>query len=314
VPKLFGVKISEKLHLLLQLARPHFLLPGFMLYLMGYLLAISGGDDFGLEKFVFGYLIVATAQLSVSFSNDYFDRHADKNSIKTVFSGGSKILVEHPELEQTALIIALFLLGLSVIGNAVFTVVYLYPFWFLIFGLCGGLVGWFYTAPPLKFAYRGLGELATMLVIGVFVPGMGCLVASGALGHLFYVFLFPMICYGLFFILSVELPDIESDTIAGKKNVLVKWGTKIGKRISVLANILGTISLVTVSLTGASGKNFDSTLIAVFSFLPLITSIVGIKACADKRDAVEKQVILKITSLILFLLMTDANLLFQLKF
>jgi 1,4-dihydroxy-2-naphthoate octaprenyltransferase len=285
-----------------------------MLYLMGYLLALNGGAAFGLEEFVFGYLILGSAQLSVSFSNDYFDRHADVESVKTAFSGGSKILIEHPKLEPTALKIAVFLLGISIVGGAVFTVVYGFQFWFFIFALCGGLIGWFYTAPPLKFAYRGLGEIATMLVIGFFIPGMGYFVASGALDYFFFVFVFPLVCYGLFFILTVELPDVECDRIAQKRNIFVIWGAKAGKRICVLANVLGTISLVTILLAGVTAKRFDPTLIAAFSFLPLIASIMGINANPDNREAVKKQVTVNISSLILFLILTDASLMLQLKF
>jgi 1,4-dihydroxy-2-naphthoate polyprenyltransferase len=182
---------------------------------------------------------------------------------------------------------------------------------FFIFALCGGLIGWFYTAPPLRFAYRGLGEFATMLVIGFFIPGIGYFVASEALDYLFYVFVFPLVCYGLFFILTVELPDVECDTAAQKRNILVNWGTKAGKRISVLANILGTISLVTILFTGVS-KMFYLTLITSFSFLPLIASIISINAPTNNRGSVEKQVILNMASLILFLFLTDASLLLQL--
>lgn len=280
---------------------------------MGYLLAmISGGTDFELIKFVLGYFILGTSQLSVSFSNDYFDRHADKKSVKTAFSGGSKILVEYPELEQTALKTAVFLLSLSIVGSLPFTVVYPYPLWFFIFVLCGALIGWFYTAPPLNFAYRGLGELVTMLAIGFFIPGMGYFVASGALDSFFYVFVFPLVFYGLFFILTVEFPDVDSDAIAQKRNILVKWGTKAGKLICVVVNILGTISLVIILLTGVTAKKFDPTLIATFSVLPLISSILGINANLDKRDSVNQQVIVNISSLILFLLLTDAVILLQL--
>lgn len=278
-----------------------------MLYLMGTFLAINGGADFELERFVFGYFPLGTAQLSVSFSNDYFDRYFDKNSVKTSFSGGSKVLIEHPELDQPALKIALVLLGFSVIGNALFTVVYAYTFCFFIFVFFGSLIGWFYTAPPLKFAYRGLGELATVLAIGVFIPGMGYFVTSGALDYLFYVFIFPQACYGLFFILTVELPDIECDSIAKKNSMFVKWGRKTGKSIGVFANILGTISLLIILLTGAV-KNFDPTLIAIFSVLPLIASIIGTKT---PKNNVNKNVSFNIASMILFLFLTDAFLLLQ---
>jgi 1,4-dihydroxy-2-naphthoate octaprenyltransferase len=72
---------------ILRLARFHFLAPGFMLYLMGYLLALLGGVEYDLTKFIFGYFVFFSVHISVSFSNDYFDRHSDRNSVKTVFSG-----------------------------------------------------------------------------------------------------------------------------------------------------------------------------------------------------------------------------------
>ncbi|MEJ2242498.1 MAG: hypothetical protein P8Y18_10210 [Candidatus Bathyarchaeota archaeon] len=74
-----------QLKLFLQLARLHFLIPGFMLYLLGFMLALLGGAMFDLNKFLLGYMIFGTAHLSVSFSNDYFDRISDRNSVKTNF-------------------------------------------------------------------------------------------------------------------------------------------------------------------------------------------------------------------------------------
>ncbi|UCE96807.1 MAG: hypothetical protein JSV51_04240, partial [Candidatus Bathyarchaeota archaeon] len=66
--------ILARASLVVRLARFHFLFLGFMLYLLGYLLAASGGIDVDFGRFVFGYLVLGLAQLSVSFSNDYFDR------------------------------------------------------------------------------------------------------------------------------------------------------------------------------------------------------------------------------------------------
>ena len=79
--------ILERLKLVIRLARLHFLIPGFMIYVMGYLLAISNGASWDITKFLFGYLILGCAHVSVSFSNDYFDRKSDVNSVHTTFSG-----------------------------------------------------------------------------------------------------------------------------------------------------------------------------------------------------------------------------------
>ncbi len=295
----------------LRLARFHFLIPGFMLYLMGYLLALLGGVEYDSAKFILGYLIFGTAHLSVSFSNDYFDRHSDRNSFKTAFSGGSKVLVEHPELESLALKLAVLLLCSSIIANVFFTIVYGYTFWFFIFGLLGGLVGWFYTAPPLKLAYRGLGELSTILAVGFLMPGMGYFVASGTISPLFQAFILPLSCYGLFFITTVELPDVESDTIGQKKNLLVKWGRTAGKAISVAATLTGTISIVALLLLERTIEIIDLRPFIMFSILPLMASISGLLLNTKNRRHLVRQTIINMASIILFLFFIDASLLFQ---
>jgi len=295
----------------LRLARFHFLIPGFMLYLMGYLLALLGGVEYDSAKFILGYLIFGTAHLSVSFSNDYFDRHSDRNSFKTAFSGGSKVLVEHPELESLALKLAVLLLCSSIIANVFFTIVYGYTFWFFIFGLLGGLVGWFYTAPPLKLAYRGLGELSTILAVGFLMPGMGYFVASGTISPLFQAFILPLSCYGLFFITTVELPDVESDIIGQKKNLLVKWGRTAGKAISVAATLTGTISIVALLLLERTIEIIDLRPFIMFSILPLMASISGLLLNTKNRRHLVRQIIINMTSIILFLFFIDASLLFQ---
>jgi 1,4-dihydroxy-2-naphthoate octaprenyltransferase len=278
-----------------------------MLYLMGYLLALLSGIDYDFTKFALGYLIFGTAHLSVSFSNDYFDRQADRNSIQTAFSGGSKVLVEHPQLEALALKIASGLLLASVVANVFFTFIYGYSFWFFIFSLLGGLLGWFYTAPPLKLAYRGLGELATMLAIGLLMPGMGYFVASGNIGPLFQAFILPLSCYGLFFIITVELPDLESDSNNHKKNFLVKWGRNAGRKICVAATVMGTAFMIIILISGKT-EVLDMGSIVLFSMIPLIASIMGLLVNIDNKKLLVRQVMVNMTSMILFLLLIDASL------
>lgn len=301
----------RKLTLILRLARVHFLIPGFMLYVLGYMLAILSGIEPDLTKFVFGYLIFGAAHLSVSFSNDYFDRNSDRNSVKTAFSGGSKVLVEHPELESIALKLAVVLLCSSIIANALFTIFYGYTIWFFIFGLIGGLLAWFYTAPPLKLAYRGLGELSTMLAVGLLMPGMGYFVAANTIGPLFQLFILPLSFYGLFFIVTVELPDVESDKISHKTNLLVKWGRTAGKVVAVLATFTGTVLMVVLLFVGIANKQIDVMPFAVFSFLPLIASVSGLVFQASTRTVLVRQVMVNMASMILYLFLIDANLFYQ---
>ena len=297
----------ERVKSIFRLARLHFLIPGFMLYVMGYLLALLGGVDWDFAKFFFGYVIFGTAHLSVSFSNDYFDRKADQNSVKTFFAGGSKVLVTHPEFEPLALKTAIVLLLASVVANFFFTFIYAYSCWFFIFGLIGGLLGWFYSAPPLELEYRGLGELATILAVGLLMPGMGYFVASGTIGSLFQAFILPLGCYGLFFIITVELPDVESDTLSHKTNFLVKWGRKAGRNICVAATIMGTVFMITLLFLGIT-EVIDIGSFVLFSLIPLIASITGLLINTHDRKVLVRQVMINMASMILFLVLIDVNL------
>jgi len=278
---------------------------------MGYFLALHGGADYDYAKFAFGYLIFGTAHLYVSFSNDYFDRYSDRNSVITSFSGGSKVLIEHPQLAPLSLKLAMLFLGSSIVANAFFTVIYAYSFWFFVFGLLGAFGGWFYTAPPLKLSYRGLGELFTMFAVGILIPGMGYLVAFGTIGSLFQVFILPLSCYGLFFIVTVELPDVESDVIGSKKNMLVKWGKTVGKRVSVAATFTGTVSMITLLFSGTIKEIIDVRPFVIFSVLPLIASVSGILLNTNNRRLLVRQVMINMASMILFLFLIDSSLFFQ---
>ena len=301
----------EKLKLLLRLARLHFLVFGFMIYSMGFLLAVSNGAPFDVTKFGFGYVIFGCAHLSVSFSNDYFDRKADANSVHTTFSGGSRVLVEHPQLEKFAFRSAIILVAASAIAAALFTFIFDYSVCFLVFAVLGGLLGWFYTAPPLKLAYRKLGEVATVLAVGLMMPGMGYFVAYGHIDLFFSIFVFPLSCYGLLFILTVEMPDIDADRAGKKINALVKWGVKTGVSISFCSALVGTLSLAVIHFSGVFTGILDVGPLAMFSALPLVGAASGFNGNFNRRQRLTRHLNTNMTAMVLFVLLLDSYILAQ---
>ena len=148
------------------------------------------------------------------------------------------MLVEYPELERLSQQIAVSLLLASILGIGLLTFAFGYSPLLVVFGSIGGLTGWFYTAPPLKLAYRGFGELATMFAVGFLMPGMGYFIASGSLSIPLLPWVFPLSCYGIFFIITVELLDLESDKTADKVTFLVRWEYEKAKPYLV-ATLLG---------------------------------------------------------------------------
>ena len=92
---------------IIRLGRFQFALPVFMVFSCGALLAVLTKEAFNLTKFLFGYLIFFSAQLSVQYGNEYFDYDADRSTIPTFFSGGSKVLQENENLKVFKLLFLL---------------------------------------------------------------------------------------------------------------------------------------------------------------------------------------------------------------
>jgi 1,4-dihydroxy-2-naphthoate octaprenyltransferase len=250
---------------LLKLGRFHFLGAGFFLFTAGAILAVLLNFSFSLEKFILGYLVVMTAHLSVSYSNDYFDVEVDKYGQPTLFTGGSGILVKHPHLRPLARRIALTLIGSSILLAVLFTINYQMPL-FLVLSILGVFLAWYYSAPPLQLSYRGKGELA-MVASGFLIPSLGFLSLAGYLTLESIIFTLPLMCYQMVFIMSVEIPDLESDVQGAKHTYVADHGRIAGFR---LAGIFGGLSTILFLLIAFSNlfvvPNFW--VVALISLLP----------------------------------------------
>lgn len=179
---------------------------------------------------VFVLAIVAnmTAQVGANLANDYYDhlsRDDDINVNVTPFSGGSRMI-------QDKLIPARQILAASIIAFVIafaagmYLVVTRSP-WLLPIGLGGLFIGFFYTAPPIKFAYRGLGELVIGLSFGPMSMAGAYIVQTRSLANL--AWLWPSIPIGLLIIGILyinEFPDYDADKAVGKNHLVVRLGHK----------------------------------------------------------------------------------------
>ena len=288
----------------LRLGRFHFVSFGFFLYLFGSCLAFVSGNSFEVNRFILGYMIVFIAQLSVSYSNDYFDVEADCYTKKTLFSGGSKVLIEHPELRRFSKWFAISLIILSIVLAVVSIMIFSLHLLFLIFVIVGNIVGWFYSAPPLRFVYRGLGEIIMMLTIGFFLPGLAYWINGGSFDGLYLLFVFPLMVYGLGFILNVEIPDKEADTQARKKTFIVKKGKSLG--FLVIGFIFFCVSLYFVLIYLYFRQEFviDFRIVTLISLLPLAIGLRGVIKRNESRFA-EHLALMNLLSLLLLIIFCD---------
>ncbi len=292
------------------LARPHFLIPGFLLYALGFMFAVYNDGVLSLDQFLLGYSIMLPAHLAVSFSNDYFDVEADAISKRNPISGGSGILVQRPELRPLALKIALGLMLLSAIMATIFFLIYHPAWYFLLFAWGGNLIGWFYTAPPLRFVYRGWGEVTTAIAAAMIMPGLGYMCSLGALDIKFFALAGVLFGYGLFFIITVEMPDIESDRVAGKNNLLVRIGLRSGMVLAMAVTLLGSLIFLIGAMADLLGAARELWVLFFASLLPSTLAIYGLSRYGRPGFDVELHSKLNFSSIMFFIIFVDLLLLY----
>lgn len=269
----------------IRLGRFRFLLAGFLPFLAGAFFALLRGADVTLAQFLLGYSAMACAHLSTNYSNDVFDADADRFGEVSPISGGSGVLVQEPSLKSYAKGFALGLMALSIAIGWIFLTIYSFPIYFLVFGVAGNLIGWYYTAPPIRLAYRGLGEVTNMITFGLLMPGSGYFVAMGTLDLPFFLFSIPFFLYGLVFITSVEMPDREGDIAGGKPTLIVRKGRLFGFGLIALAAFVASCTTVFFAFEGLfSPLNFWP--VVLISFIPLGIALWGFRhRCVERIPA-----------------------------
>ena len=214
-----------------KLGRPKFLVGGFVFYGLGAALAVVAGAPFDATLFAWGQLIVTAAQLMTHYANDFFDLEADRaNRTPTAWSGGSRVLPDGL-LRPAVALAAAFVLAAIALATAVLLAMrarelpLLLPMALLITGLA-----WGYSAPPIRLAARGLGELTTAVVVALCVPVLGYYLQAGQIdGRILAACLLP--CALQFaMLLAIELPDAAGDAVAGKRTLVVRLGAPAGAR------------------------------------------------------------------------------------
>ena len=123
----------------------------------------------------------------------------------------------------------------------------------MVFAVIGLAISVFYVAPPLKFKYRGLGELAIFFIWGPLIIGGTIYAAGGTLDWNAWLFTIP---YGLAVtavVVGKHLDKLDKDAKRGVRTLPVILGKEKGL---LLMKILVTgfyITIFILPFTGATG-------------------------------------------------------------
>jgi 1,4-dihydroxy-2-naphthoate octaprenyltransferase len=236
-----------------EIAVPRFTLMAAVLpFAVGSALAAARGAPFNWPIFLLGTAVVFLINCATNAANTYFDYETDlQNQEFSAYSGGIRILVEGKITNRRhALYFAAALMLLAApLGLAIYFVYRPQP-WTLALGFFGALAGWFYTSPPFKLCYRGLGELVIAVCSGMLTVVSGYYLQAGHFDLAMAPAALALAASVLNVILINEFADRPSDARSGKMTWLVRLGPERAARTYQVNQVVSLLALLAGPLCG----------------------------------------------------------------
>ena len=242
--------------------------------------------DFNFAGFFLGLVAVAAAHLSANLINDYFDSRsmADWQDRRFFgFFGGSKLIqegifTEHFYFKASLLFAAVAFIALLILAFILNSSLILIVFCIVI------VLSWQYTAKPLSFSYKGLGELFIFLFFGPVTVMGGYFIQTGIFPDVrSFILGLPFGFFTLAVLLSNEIADCHDDKMVGKKT----WPVLLGAGKSHLAYFLAVSLGFFVILLGAYLRY-----LGIFSVLSVLLIPQAIKGGHILKDYYSEKLIL----------------------
>ncbi len=241
----------------------------------------SAGKLFHWDLFLLTILGACLIQIATNMLNDYFDYKSGNDLMvkhQNPFAGGGRILTAGVISPSKHLAVSLSSLAIGcLIGfYLVFAQGLQMLFWL---GLVGVISAYFYVGPPLKLAYRGVGEIIVGLNFGPIMTLGSYYVQTGSwsLAALTEPFL-ASLPIGLLIAAVLwinEFPDVDADRAVGKKTMVLRLGYL--RSVSVFITLLAASYLLVISYSLL--RVFESLQITSYTTLIVLLSLpLGIKA------------------------------------
>ena len=242
-------KKGSKAFAWMKVVRIQFYPMAWITYSLGAACAAMIYGMFHLTPYIAGLLCIALLELCTVLVNEYFDYDADRlNQNASPFTGGSRMLVEGRlsfKQVKSAIIVVLGLLIMST-SLLVQSAPNVGSEWIVGILLLGLFLGVGYTAPPMKFCYRGIGEIVVAFTHSPYVLLSGFFFQVGTLK----VSVPWLLNIPLFFAVHAAitlsaLPDYSADMAVSKKSIAVLFGPHVA---AILAAFSVAIAVVSVAI------------------------------------------------------------------
>ncbi|HSC96885.1 MAG TPA: prenyltransferase [Burkholderiales bacterium] len=254
-----GVSPWRRLLLIASLVRYRFFLyAGLLPYLLGAAWAYAVAGAFDAPAFWSGLGGIVLAVVGVESFNEYFDSQM----------GTDRVFNPDDLPPMSGWVLGL---GIAAFAGALLVGIYLtyrggWPI--LAFAVLGGLAAIFYVAPPIRWAYRGLGELVIALSYGPWMVLGSLYLHTQALSWgAFWASLVPGFLIMALAVVNA-IPDYHQDRLVGKRNLVVRLGRQRGVWLYLA---LAAAALLT-AVIGVTAGVFPVACLTALLALPLLAS------------------------------------------
>ena len=266
------IKLMTKIFTWLVIMRLPFLTATFVPLLVGAAVANFLGYDVSWGWLGLTVLGGSLLHIGTNTANDYFDHTSGTDEANynymVPYSGGSRSiqmgLISAKGMLTVSLVAFLLsaVVGVPLIQKAGMDVLWL--------GLIGFVSGFFYTAPPFRFASRkGLGELLIGLNFGPLMVAGSALVQTGQILPEALLAGIPIGLLVAAIVYMNEFPDHDGDKATGKDTLIVVFGLEQARLGYVFLVVGAFVSIIVMALNGT---------LPMLSLIALPAAYLGIRA------------------------------------
>lgn len=251
--------------------RPGFLAASLIPVLIGVAAVAHRGGRVSFLLLLLTLLAAALVHAAVNVLNDYYDHEngTDERNTQRIFpfTGGSRFIqngvLDAGETFQfgSLLLAAAILLGVGLAWASGMGLLWI--------GVAGVLVGWGYSAPPLRLNSRGLGEPAVALGFGILTPLGAWFVQTGEMSAYPVLVSLPVALLVMNILFINQFPDHQADAASGKHHWVVRMGLGNAPKIYLGAVMLAALILLALVVAAA---------LPVWSLLSLPPLVLSAKA------------------------------------
>jgi 1,4-dihydroxy-2-naphthoate octaprenyltransferase len=214
----------------IQAFRLHYVPTSILPALLGSIVAWSRFHEFNFWYFSLVIIAVTLHHIGLNMVDDVFDYiHAVDSSHgeeRNPYTGGSGVLTNKliPLNHMITAVIICYLIALVI---AIYFTIEL-GWTIFIFVFIGAFSSIFYTMPPIRYGYRGFGELSMFINFGPVISLGAFYVQTKSIAlEPFIISLVPGFLMWSMIVIN-EIPDYDEDRVSGKFNLVVRVGRKKG--------------------------------------------------------------------------------------